>query len=270
MKAETTWIDCEGAKLYGEVYVPDVVPAPALLICHGMNKQGFHLLKIYSQLARTACEMGFVVLLFDFRGVGRSAGEFDYGVGERKDEKCALDFLASRSDVAKDRIYVVGHSLGGAVSLFALQNEKRAKGLVLWSVPKNHDYNVRKFIKNTRGRLGLYAFLILSRMDKVFRVSKLFKLEVYGIELRPRDVREKLMKLNECKAASEMKGIPLLVVNGENDRIVGVDEAEEVYDSANDPKSLIIIESTDHIFRGKEDELVQKTVQWIENLERSR
>jgi fermentation-respiration switch protein FrsA (DUF1100 family) len=78
------------------------------------------------------------------------------------------------------------------------------------------------------------------------------------------------MKLNECKAASEMKGIPLLVVNGENDRIVGVDEAEEVYDSANDPKSLIIIESTDHIFRGKEDELVQKTVQWIENLERSR
>lgn len=270
MKNETTWIDCENVRLYGEVYVPEVVPAPALLVCHGLNKQGFHLLKIYSQLARTACERGFVVLLFDFRGVGRSAGEFDYGVGEQEDEKCALDFLASRSDVIRDRIYVIGHSLGGAVSLYALQNEKRVKGLVLWSVPKNHDYNVRKFIRNSRGRLGLHIFLVMSRIDKAFKFSKLFKLEVYGIELRPRDVREKLMKLNECKAASELKEIPLLVVNGENDKIVGVDEAEEVYNSANDPKSLIIIESTDHIFRRKEDELVQKTVQWIESLERSR
>jgi alpha/beta superfamily hydrolase len=270
VKTETTWIDCEGAKLYGEVYVPDVVPAPALLICHGMNKQGFHLLKIYSQLARTACEKGFVVLLFDFRGVGRSLGEFDYGAGEQKDEKCVLNFLASRLDVVEERMYVVGHSLGGAVSLYTLKNEKRVKGLVLWSVPKNHDYNVRKFIRNNRGRLGLFAFLILSRIDKVFRVSKRFRMEVYGIELRPKEVREKLMKLNECKAASELKGIPLLVINGENDKIVGVDEAEEVYNSANDPKSLIIMESTDHIFRRKEDELVQKTVQWIENLERSR
>jgi alpha/beta superfamily hydrolase len=270
VKTETTWIDCGDVKLYGEVYVPDVTPSPGLLICHGMNKQGFHLLKIYSELARTACEMGFVVLLFDFRGVGRSSGEFDYGIGEQKDEKCALNFLTSRSDVTKDRVYVVGHSLGGAVSLYALQNEKRVKGLILWSVPKNHDYNVRKFIRNSRGRLGLYVFLAMSRIDKAFKVSKLFKLEVYGIELRPRDVREKLMKLNECKAASQLKEIPLLVVNGENDRIVGVDEAEEVYNSAREPKSLMIIQSTDHIFRRKEDELVQKTVQWIESLERSR
>lgn len=266
MKIEETWIDCESARLYGEVYVPEVVPAPALLICHGMNARGFHLLKIYSQLARTACLSGFVTLLFDFRGVGRSTGQFDYGLKEQQDVKCALNYLASRQDVFNDKIYVVGHSLGGAVSLYALRNEKRVKGLVLWSVPKNHDYNVRKFIRNAKGGLGLREFLVLSKIDKLFNVSALFKLEVYGIRLRPRYVRDKLMKLNECEAVSKLYGLPLLVINGEHDNIVGVDEAREVYEAANEPKSLLVIESADHIYRRKEKELITGTIGWIENL----
>jgi alpha/beta superfamily hydrolase len=267
VKREETWISCEDAELYGEVYSPDVAPAPALLICHGLNARGFHQLKIYTQLARAGAQNGFVALIFDFRGVGKSKGSFDYGVKEQKDVECALNYLASRKDVIKDRIYVVGHSLGGAVSLYALRNEKRVRGLALWSVPKNHDYNVRKFIRNTQGRLGLFGFLVLSRIDKLFNISKIFKLQVYGVNLRPKDVREKLMKLDECEAASKISGIPLLVVNGEEDEIVGVDEAEAVFNSANDPKSLVILNSTDHIFRGKEDELVQKTMDWIKNLQ---
>jgi alpha/beta superfamily hydrolase len=270
VKTEEIRIDCEDAKLYGKVYAPEAKRAPALLVCHGLNARGFHQLKIYSQLAKVACEKGFVTLVFDFRGVGKSDGSFDYGVKEQKDVKCAVNYLASRQDVINDRIYVVGHSLGGAVSLYTLQNEKRVRGLVLWSVPKNHDYNVRKFVKNTRGKLGLYTFLVLSRIDKLFTVSRIFKLQVYGVNLRPKDVREKLMKLDECKAASKMKGIPLLVINGEDDKIVGTDEAEAVYNSANDPKSLLILKSTDHIFSGKEDELIQKTIEWIENLDKSR
>lgn len=267
VKTEEVWIDCEGLKLYGEVYAPEATPAPALLVCHGLNAKGFHQLKIYTQLARIACEKGFVALVFDFRGVGKSEGNFDYGVKEQQDVKCAVNYLASRQDVIKNRIYVVGHSLGGAVSLYALQNEKRVRGLALWSVPQNHDYNVRKFIKNSRGRRGLYTFLALSRIDRLFNVSRIFKMQVYGVDLRPRYVRDKLMKLDECEAASKMKGIPLLVVNGEDDTIVGVDEAKAVYESANDPKSLLILKSTDHIFRGKEAELVQKTIDWIIELD---
>jgi alpha/beta superfamily hydrolase len=270
VKTEEVWIDCGDAELYGEVYVPDITPSPAVLVCHGLNARGFHQLKIYSQLAKIAREKGYLALVFDFRGVGKSGGSFDYGVKEQQDVKCALNYVASRKDVIHDRIYVVGHSLGGAVSLYALNNERRVAGLALWSVPKNHDYNVRKFIKNSRGTLGLYAFLILSRIDRLFNVSRIFKMQVYGVDLRPRCVRDKLMKLNECEAASMLKGIPLLVINGENDAIVGTDEAEAVYSAANEPKTLLVLKSTDHIFRGKEEELVQKTIEWIENLDRSR
>ena len=266
MKTETTWIECDEAKLYGNLYIPNALPAPALLICHGMNAQGSHGLRLYSRLAETACKEGFVVLVFDFRGVGKSTGQFDYGIGEQQDVKCALNYLATRQEVAPNNIFVVGHSLGGAVSIYALQNETRVKGLVLWSTPKNHNYNVRKFIRRTRGKLGLYAFLILSRIDKFLDISRLLKLEVYGVKLRPRGVREKLMKLNECEAASKLHNIPLLVVIGEKDIIVGVDEAEEIYRSANEPKSLLIINGADHIYKGKEQELISKTVDWIKKI----
>jgi fermentation-respiration switch protein FrsA (DUF1100 family) len=73
------------------------------------------------------------------------------------------------------------------------------------------------------------------------------------------------MQLNECEAASKLH-LPLLVVIGREDIIVGVDEAEEIYRSANDPKTLLIIEGADHIYRGKEQELIGKTIQWIRHL----
>ena len=262
MKTEQTWIQCRSARLYAELHIPDAVPASAVVICHGMNARGSQGLRIYTRLAEAACKEGFVVLAFDFRGVGRSTGEFDYGLGEQEDVKCALDCLASRPEVSSDRIFIVGHSLGGAVSLYALQNETRVKGLALWSTPKNHNYNVRKFVKRTRGTRGLYAFLILSYIDRLFNVQKLFKLEVYGIRLRPRLVREKLMKLNECEAASKLH-MPILTVVGAKDEIVGVDEAQAIYQSANEPKTLLVIEGADHIYKRKEHELINNTIQWI-------
>ena len=267
MKTETAWITCENARLYAEICIPNAIPAPALLICHGMNARGSEGLRIYTRLAEAACKEGFVSLLFDFRGVGKSTGSFDYGIGEQQDVKCALNYIASRPKVISNTIFVVGHSLGGAVSLYALRNETRVKGLVIWSTPKNHDYNVRKFIARTRGKLGLYSFLILSRVDKIFNVSRLFTLEVYGIKLRPRYVRDKLMSLNECEAASKLHDIPLLIVIGENDTIVGVDEAEEIHRAANEPKTLATIESADHVYEGKEEELITKTMDWIRKLE---
>jgi putative redox protein len=263
VKTEQVWIQCNDVKLYAELHVPDAVPAPAMLICHGLNARGFHGLEIYTQLAKAACEAGFVSLVFDFRGAGESTGSFDYGFGEQEDFKCAIDYLASRPEVLSESLFVVGHSLGGAVSLYAVWNDSRIKSLVLWSTPKDHDYNVKKFVRRTRGKPGLYAFLFLSRLDKLLDISKMFKLEVYGINLRPKYVREKLMKLDECRAASKLNGIPLLVVVGDADDIVGVEEAREVFLSAHEPKSLLIIKGANHVFNGKEDELIAKTIEWM-------
>jgi alpha/beta superfamily hydrolase len=263
LKTETVWINCENLRLYGELHIPDHVPAPALLICHGMNAQGFHAIKIYQKLAKAACENGFVALLFDFRGVGKSLGNFDYGFGEQKDVKCAINYLASRTEVISDKIFVLGHSLGGAVSIYSVQNDSRIKGLILWSTPNKHDYNVKKFITRTRGKNGLCWFLLFSWIDKLFDTSKLFKLEVFGIKLRPKNVREKLMKLNECEAVTKLDAIPLLVVIGDADVLVGVEEARQVFELAKEPKTFLIVNGADHIYSGKEETVITETLNWI-------
>ncbi len=263
MKTEDMLIDCKDAILYGEIHIPDVVPAPALLVCHGLDTQGFHFLKIYNQMAKTACINGFVSLVFDFRGVGKSTGEFDYGFAEQQDVQCALDYLSSRQEVLSNKIFIVGHSLGGTASLYAIQKERRINGLVLWSTPKNHNYNVKKFIRRTRGKLSLYLFYFFAWLDKLVDVSRFFKLKIYGIILRPRCVREKLMKLNECEAVSNLRNIPLLILVGDEDVIVDVAEARKVFLSAHEPKDFVIVRGANHIYNGKEDETIDKTIKWM-------
>jgi hypothetical protein len=95
-----------------------------------------------------------------------------------------------------------------------VQNEKRVRGIILWSPPKNHDYNVKKFLARTKGRLGLQMFLMLSRIDRFLNVSRMFRPEVFGINIRLKDVRGKLMKLNECEEISKLYKLPVLIVIG--------------------------------------------------------
>ena len=50
-------------------------------------------------------------LRFNFRGVGRSQGEYDQGVGELSDAASALDYLQSMNNNSK-HCWVAGFSFG--------------------------------------------------------------------------------------------------------------------------------------------------------------
>lgn len=223
LKTEIVSFESENAKIHGILYIPDKIPARPLIICHGFDKRGFLGHEIFSQLAETACNNGFVSLVFDFRGCGDSVGEFDYGWGEQQDLQAAINYLTSRLETRSNFIYVVGHSLGGAVALYVAQRNKRIKGVALWATPQDHAYNVKRFITRTRGRFGYYLFMLISYLDAVVDMSRLFSLHVYGITLRPCDVRQKLMKLKESEIVARLENVHLLIVNGSGDQIVGLE-----------------------------------------------
>ncbi len=262
MKIETVRFESKNAIVHGVLYVPDKTPAPALIVCHGFDKRGFRGYEIFRQLAKTACKNGFVSLVFDFRGCGDSTGQFDYGWSEQQDLQAAIKYLALRQEANSNSIYIVGHSLGGAVALYVAQQDKRIKGVALWATPHDHAYNVRRFITRTRGRLSYYLFLLISYVDAVVNVSRLFGLQVYGITLRPRDVRQKLMRLKESEVVAKLENVRLLIVNGSGDQIVGLEEAKINYEAAKEPKELVVIESANHAFQGREEETVDRTLSW--------
>jgi uncharacterized protein len=73
-------------------------------------------------------EAGFDVLMFDFRGHGRSAGEYvTMGYIERLDLRAAIDYLERRG---VDRVGVLGWSMGGAAALAAAAEDRRIAAVV--------------------------------------------------------------------------------------------------------------------------------------------
>jgi dienelactone hydrolase len=81
--------------------------------------------------ARMLVRRGFGVLVLDRRGEGGSQGDFNArGWGGEPDLRAALDFLAARPDVHRDRIGGLGLSVGGELLLQTAAHDARLKAVV--------------------------------------------------------------------------------------------------------------------------------------------
>lgn len=107
---------------------PAKVPAAVAVVCHPHPLQGGTMNnKVAYILARAFNDLGALSLRFNFRGVGRSAGAFDYGAGETDDALAALDWIASRHPGLP--LWLGGFSFGAYVALCA-QSERPITRLV--------------------------------------------------------------------------------------------------------------------------------------------
>ena len=110
---------------------------PVALILHPhpqfggtMNNQ------ITYELFYTFKRRGFSVLRFNFRGVGRSQGVFDNGVGELSDAASALDWLQSINANASD-CWIAGFSFGAWIGMQLLMRRPEISGFLSVSPPAN-------------------------------------------------------------------------------------------------------------------------------------
>jgi fermentation-respiration switch protein FrsA (DUF1100 family) len=156
--------------------------------------------------AALLCVAGLDVLLFDYRGYGRSTGR-PSEPGTYRDARAARTALLARPRVAPDRVVYLGESLGGAVAL-ELALAHPPAGLVLMST-------------------------FTSVRDMARR-----HYPIVPPQLVP-DAYPSLRRVRELRA-------PLLVVHGERDEIVPPLHAEALFDAAPHPKQLHVIEGVGH------------------------
>ena len=81
-------------------------------------------------------DLGFSVLRFNFRGVGRSQGEFEDGVGELSDATVALDWLQSMNPEAR-QCWVAGYTFGAWIALQLLMRRPDINNFIAISPPAN-------------------------------------------------------------------------------------------------------------------------------------
>ena len=79
---------------------------------------------------------GFATLRFNFRGVGRSQGEFDQGVGELSDAASALDWVQQFNPEAPFT-WVAGFSFGALIGMQLLMRRPEIRGFISVAPPAN-------------------------------------------------------------------------------------------------------------------------------------
>jgi pimeloyl-ACP methyl ester carboxylesterase len=107
-------------------YVPSRNRA-VVVVTHGAGSTRSSVLEQAAVLA----EHGYGVLLFDARGHGRSGGRaMDFGWFGDQDIAGAVSYVSDRTDVDRDRVAVVGMSMGGEEAVGAAAADPRIKAVV--------------------------------------------------------------------------------------------------------------------------------------------
>ena len=177
-------------------------PRGHVLFCHG-NAGNIASRAAYGRILSQA---GFDVLLFDYRGYGRSSGR-PSEQGTYSDARAALGVLLGRPEVAPERILYLGESLGAAVAL-ELALETPPAGVVLQS-----------------------AFTSVRDMAR---------------EVMPLIPRAVVPDAYPSVRLIPRLAAPLLVLHGQRDDIVPVEHGRALFAAAPDPKRLEIIPSAGH------------------------
>jgi alpha/beta superfamily hydrolase len=87
---------------------------------------------VVAGIAAAYRNMGFSTLRFNFRGVGKSAGRYDQGIGEQDDVRDAVSFLGDRKVEA---IHLSGYSFGAWVNAMALKGGLAVQGMTMVAPP---------------------------------------------------------------------------------------------------------------------------------------
>jgi uncharacterized protein len=200
---EERWLEAtDGARLHGWWVRAAPPRAGHVLLCHGnagnVGDRTAH--------ARLLAAAGFDVLLFDYRGYGRSAGR-PSEAGTYRDARVARTGLLRVPEVDPERVLYLGESLGGAVAL-ELALEHPPAGLVLQSA-----------FTSVRDMARLHYPIVPSALVP--------------------DAYPSLRLIGRLRA-------PLLMIHGGRDEIVPVEHARALYDAAPEPKRLRVLPDAGH------------------------
>jgi alpha/beta superfamily hydrolase len=131
-------------QLEGRLHLPaGPGPFPAAVVAHPHPLWGGSMHnRVVDQIARTLAARGCAALRFNFRGVGRSQGQYDEGRGEIDDLIGALNCLAAQEGVDAGRLAVVGYSFGARVAGQVAARDGRVRAYAGVALPMSSPYDV--------------------------------------------------------------------------------------------------------------------------------
>jgi alpha/beta superfamily hydrolase len=152
---------CHDITLEGVWHFPEGNgPFPAVVVCHPHPLYGGNMSNnVVFAICQALAQKDIAALRFNFRGVGKSEGEYGEGAAEQEDVRAALAFALSTPNIDKNKIGLAGYSFGGSVALPVAAQDERIKMLALVS-PALMDYSREQLKGYTRPK-----FIIIGQDD---------------------------------------------------------------------------------------------------------
>jgi len=187
-------------------------------------------------ISKALTQKGYVVLRFDFTGLGESEGDFSQTgfTSNIQDLVAASRFLEKNYEAPS---LLIGHSLGGAAVISATKHINSVKALVTIGAPYSPNH-VTKLFSNSLEEIKELGKSTVNIGGRPFEISKQF------IE----DVNEQ----NQLSVLNNLN-VPILILHSPTDKIVDVGNAANIYKASKHPKSFVALDGADHLLSKKED-----------------
>lgn len=231
MRSQRVTFKSDGYKLAGVLHHPDRENPPCVVASHGLlsSKES----EKYITLGERMAAEGVALLRFDFRGIGESDGSEEDNTISKKlvDLTSAIDFVRSHFHPGV-RVGLVGSSLGGFLSLIQASRARDIEAVVIWATPLRLDDLETKEQKE----------------DYPLPPKAFFE------DLPKHRLLPLLPKVSRC-----------LVIHGEKDELVAMEEASEIFRCLDLPKELHLIGGADHRLSQPEHRrrAIDLTVDWF-------
>ncbi len=214
-----------------------------VIIAHGFyNSKDAVLLQ---QLA-AAVSVAYDVMLFDFRGHGKSSGFFSWMSKEVCDIEAVLSYLQGKYR----SIGVIAFSLGGSIWINALSQKPRVDSLICVSAPSSFEKIDYRF-----WALNWDEDIIYTLLSPEGRKGKGIRPGPFWLKKsKPIDLVAKLT-------------VPTLYIHGDKDWVIDPWHSKTLYERATCRKKLVIIEGGSHaeyLLRNHQEKFIAEIRTWLQ------
>jgi len=196
LESEDVWVETSDGKRIHGWYFNKEGAKKVVVLSHGNagNISG------RLEIAEMLLDLDVSVLMYDYRGYGKSEGR-PSEKGLYRDIEAVIEFLTEQRDYRENQIILYGRSLGGGVSAYGASK-----------------YNIGGLV-----------------LDSAFQDLKTMASDIYPI-VPTFLVRYNFSAINYLQS---IENIPVMILHSRDDEIAGFHHGEALYEAASEPKTFV-------------------------------